>query len=126
MTDENSIDFSNITLKNTKDNTSADLDSKLDNMIDSMLNRIENQTPEDFAKKEKCFALMDKYLALNGKNSLDDYSDVIMPEFERSDDWESKIQVLEEALKEKKPIEQTHLYPAVIGEHPEDDNHFFK
>ena len=69
---------------------------------------------------------MDQYLALYGKDSWDDYSDVIRPEFERSDDWENKILVLEEALKERKPIEQTKLYPGVIGEHPDKDNHFFK
>lgn len=71
---------------------------RLDNFIQSMLDEEKNESREVTQKKMIYSGLLSEYLRRYGRSVDEDYSDLVLSEFQISDDFDKKIQILNDAF----------------------------
>ena len=94
---------------------------KIDYMIQNMI-RNRKTNPEELSKKQEYTSLFTQYLSRNNKDIMDDYSDVIPPEFEISDNLDSKINALKDCLEHNTDLEQSKYYIDLLEGDKSDEN----
>lgn len=98
---------------------------ELSDYVDSIVQGLLNENDEVLQKKMKYSELLTEYLSRYGRTTEDDYSDLVLRDFEISDDIDKKIEILKDALAKGITLEESQHYPE-IQEGYGDEGHFFK
>ena len=88
--------------------------SYIDDFIQEMLDEDLKQSPEVMEKKMLYSQLMTEYLNQHGLDPTEDYSELIAGEFEMSNDLDTKIKVLGDALDKGILLEKSAYYPELL------------
>lgn len=122
MIDITDIEISGSVNTTTSKTTKEELDDFIQSIIDEQLG-VDDETLQ---KKIVYSDLLTSYLARFGRTTEDDFSDLVLSEFQISDDFDKKIQILQDAIDNSIRIEESTYYPEIQERYVEDDGHFFR
>ena len=89
-------------------------EEELDDFIKSMIEEEQKMTDDELLKRANYTGLFSEYLRRYHKTVDDDYSNIIPASFELSDDYEKKIQILDDALSKEIAIQESSYYPSLL------------
>jgi len=96
-----------------------------DDFIQMLIEGEENVTPEMAQKKMELSSLEAEFLRRNGREVDEDNTDIIPFDYSISDDVDTKIQIVRDALEKQIPLQKSTYFPNIL-ETAMDNEHFFK